>query len=218
MGEISILTAHQRAILDQIAKNSYIKTHFYLTGGTALSEFYLKHRYSEDIDFFSEIKYDTQIIFNFVNELREQLGCSFESERIEYLYRFSLTFPDKNILKLDFSYYVGERVKKGIVAMGIAVDSLLDIAINKLTTITQRYEVKDFVDLYFLLKRFSFWDLKEGALFKFRQDVEPWVFSADLLYVEKFGALPKMIKPLTLDELKIFYRNLARELAKKAVE
>ncbi|MEW5692252.1 MAG: nucleotidyl transferase AbiEii/AbiGii toxin family protein [Candidatus Hydrogenedentota bacterium] len=27
---------------------------FYLTGGTALSEFYLKHRISEDLDFFCE--------------------------------------------------------------------------------------------------------------------------------------------------------------------
>lgn len=29
-----------------------LKTGFYLTGGTALSRFYLKHRYSDDLDFF----------------------------------------------------------------------------------------------------------------------------------------------------------------------
>ena len=30
-----------------------IDTKFYLTGGTALSRFYLNHRYSEDLDFFT---------------------------------------------------------------------------------------------------------------------------------------------------------------------
>ncbi|MDR1696214.1 MAG: nucleotidyl transferase AbiEii/AbiGii toxin family protein [Endomicrobium sp.] len=29
---------------------------FYFSGGTALSEYYLRHRYSEDLDFFRKMK------------------------------------------------------------------------------------------------------------------------------------------------------------------
>ncbi len=218
MGKISILTKDQRVILNQIAKNAYIKDRFYLTGGTALSEFYLHHRYSDDLDFFTEDKYDTLAIFNFINDLRKQYRFSFESELIEYLYRFTLTFPDKSKLKMDFSYYRGKRVKKGILFKGIVIDSLLDIAINKISTITSRYEVKDFVDFYFLVKKFGFWHLREGAMVKFRMEIEPWIFAADLLYAEKFDTLPRMIKPLTLPKLQEFFRNLSKQLGKKRVE
>ncbi len=47
----TILTPTQRQVLDILAKNSKF-TSFYLTGGTALSEYYLHHRLSEDLDFF----------------------------------------------------------------------------------------------------------------------------------------------------------------------
>lgn len=40
--------------MEYAAKSRVITDNFYLTGGTALSEFYLQHRLSEDLDFFSE--------------------------------------------------------------------------------------------------------------------------------------------------------------------
>ena len=219
MGKISILTLDQRKILDQIIKNNYIKDNFYLTGGTALSEFYLKHRYSEDLDFFTENKYDTQVIINFIKQLSESLDFTFEAELLEFLYRFNLKLSNKNVLKLDFSYYPGKRVEKGEVYKDFEVDSLLDIAINKLSTIQQRYNVKDYVDLYFLLDKFTLWDLIEGVKIKFRMEIEPWILASDIIYcVEKFDSLPQMIKPLTLEKLKSFFRRLAKEIGSKAVE
>ena len=35
-----------------LKKMNAMETEFYLTGGTALSRGYLKHRYSDDLDFF----------------------------------------------------------------------------------------------------------------------------------------------------------------------
>lgn len=219
MGKISILTKSQREILNQIVRNNYILENFYLTGGTALSEVYLKHRLSEDLDFFTDRKYDTLIIANLIKQISNGLGCTFQSELLEFLYRFNLTLPNSQVLKLDFSYYPYKRVEKGkVFYKGLIIDSLLDIAINKLSTIQQRYNVKDFVDLYFLLDKLSLWDLIEGVRVKFRMEIEPWILASDLIYsVEKFDSLPRMIKPLTLKELKIFYRNLAKELGRKTV-
>ena len=49
--EKSILTKHQKAVLDNISREKYFTSRYYLAGGTALSEFYFKHRLSEDLDF-----------------------------------------------------------------------------------------------------------------------------------------------------------------------
>ena len=78
--------------------------------------------------------------------------------------------------------------------------------------------VKDFVDLYYLLKKFTFWDLRKGAKQKFRMNIEPMLIAADFLAVEEFTVLPRMIKPLTLEELKAFFRAQAMKLAKKNIE
>jgi len=95
---------------------------------------------------------------------------------------------------------------------------LADIATNKLLTINQRTQVKDFVDLYFLLEKYTVWDLMEGMRIKYRMKTEPFFVASDFLKVEDFEFLPKMIKPLDLNELKSFFREKAKETAKKAVE
>ncbi len=46
----------QRRILFRLFKHETIAGNFFLTGGTALSVFYLHHRYSKDIDLFSIIQ------------------------------------------------------------------------------------------------------------------------------------------------------------------
>ena len=48
----TILTERQRQLLNLLSQESYIQQNFYLSGGTALAEYYLHHRLSEDLDFF----------------------------------------------------------------------------------------------------------------------------------------------------------------------
>jgi predicted nucleotidyltransferase component of viral defense system len=54
----TILTSKQQLLLNLLFSNHNIRDNFYLTGGTALAEYYLKHRYSEDLDFFSPEEVD----------------------------------------------------------------------------------------------------------------------------------------------------------------
>ena len=49
---MEILTPFQKQALKAIGESPLVDN-FYLTGGTALSAFYLQHRLSEDLDFFS---------------------------------------------------------------------------------------------------------------------------------------------------------------------
>ena len=97
--------------------------------------------------------------------------------------------------------------------MGIKIDSLRDIATNKLLTVSQRTDIKDFVDLYFLLQdKYTVWDLIYGVEAKFRMEQDTVILGEYFLKVEDFKFLPRMIKPLKLPVLKDFFRNRAKKL------
>ena len=195
MGKIQILTKEQQIILDEVANNVFLRSHFYLTGGTALAAFYLNHRYSDDLDFFSKQRFDNEVILTLISELSQKYHFTFTSRFVEVVYIFQLTFANKSILKLDFAVYPYKKLEEEQNINGVHVDSLTDIAVNKLFVISQRNDVKDFVDLYFLLQQFNMWDLFHGVKLKFNQEVEPMFLSADFLKVEDFEYLPKMVKP-----------------------
>jgi len=218
MGQISILTSEQKIILDEIKKNNTLKELFYFTGGTALSLIYLKHRYSEDLDFFTQATFDTATIVTLLKEWSKAHHFTFRSQTSEFVLFCTLNFSNKRRLKIDFARYPYKPLEKGNNYCGFQVDSLLDIAVNKLSLLSQRAEVKDFVDLYFLLQQFSIWDLIEGARIKFNMEIEPFILAADFTNAEDFKHMPKMIKPLILEELKSFFRTKAKELGKKVVE
>lgn len=218
MEQISILTKNQKIILTELAKVEFIQKNFYFTGGTALAHFYLRHRVSEDLDFFSEKKFDNQPLFSLFEDLRKKYRFQLKTEQIESVNSFYLHFPNKEKLKIDFNYYPFKRVRESLLKEGFWIDSLFDIAINKLITIIQRTDVKDFVDFYFLEPKFGVWDLIEGVRIKFHQKLEPYLLASDFLKVEDFEFLPRMVKPLTLEELKSFFRELAKKVGMKAVQ
>ncbi|OGK10201.1 hypothetical protein A2767_02000 [Candidatus Roizmanbacteria bacterium RIFCSPHIGHO2_01_FULL_35_10] len=216
---MSHFTPTQKLIFDKVRNSDFFRTNFYFTGGTALSEFYLQHRYSEDLDFFPEKKFGLDIVREKVSLWSKDHKFTFKAEFVEFVYIFILNFSYGTSLKLDFGYYPHQRLEKGKMFGNFAVDSLLDIAVNKLSAINQRSTVRDFVDLYFLLDKFTIWDLIEGVRVKFNQEIDYWILGADLGYtVEQFDTLPKMIKPLTLNRLKNFYRKLAKDLGKRLTE
>jgi predicted nucleotidyltransferase component of viral defense system len=70
-----VLTDRQVAFLKAVGESSIAKN-FYLTGGTALTAFYLGHRYSEDLDFFSETEIDTLPLNVFLKEAKSKLEFS----------------------------------------------------------------------------------------------------------------------------------------------
>lgn len=218
MGKVPIFTPEQTIILDEVKKHDFLKKQFYFTGGTALNSFYLQHRYSEDLDFFSESEFDNQIIFTLMSDWSKKHQFTFESRFNEVVYVFNLVFRNSTYLKVDFAYYPYKRIEKEKVIDDMQVDSLTDIAVNKLLTITQRKDVKDFVDLFFLLKKFTIWDLREGVRIKFRMELDSFILGYHFLKIDDFTNLPRMIKPLTLDTLRDFFRKKAKELGEKAVE
>lgn len=131
---------------------------FYLTGGTCLSRFYYQHRYSEDLDFF--------FWGDRYNEAGFELEFAKYFKKISKLYDVSLSVNEKSFkrafiqkkdvfLKLEFIYepfpVIGRRIKNKT----FFIDTKENIAINKITAIYSRKTIKDYFDLFFLVKEFS---------------------------------------------------------------
>lgn len=219
MGKISILTPRQKKVLSFVKESKYLTDRFYFTGGTALSEYYLQHRYSEDIDLFSEQPVNAEKLQEIVSDWAKRLGGKVNPQFIDNrMYICLFEFARGQTLKVDLCYYPYPRIDKSTTIDGLAVDSLLDIATNKMTTISQRGSEKDFVDLYYLYPKFGYWDLSYAVEKKFRIKLDKFIISSDMTVVENFTTLPRMIKPLTLPQLKTFFRDTAIDLSQDAVE
>lgn len=218
MEQIKIITEEQKIILDEFRNDHFLRTNFYFTGGTALSYFYLQHRLSLDLDFFSEEIFDSQIILEKLYLWRQEHKFDLELKTTENLYAFNLTFKNNQKLKVDFAFYPYKRLERSKEENGLPVDSLLDIAVNKFLTISQREDVKDFVDLYFLLREFTVRDLARGVEVKFGMETDPLFWGSNFLKAEEFEFLPKMLIPFKLKELKEFFIQKAKEITEKVIE
>lgn len=211
MGKVDF-TDEQKVIVQALTSEEELVNKFYFTGGTALNIYYLQHRLSEDLDFFSETQFDNNVILTFMNKVSAKLKSQVRFTQIHQTRIFELMKKGKLLVKVDFNYYPFKRIQPGKIIQRLMIDSLVDIAINKLMTINQRTEVKDFVDLYYLSQDFTIWDLMEGVRKKFRVELDPVLVAADMLKVESFTTMPKMIKPLTLKELKDFFKREAKQM------
>jgi len=209
-----ILTERQIALLEEIGKQPFLTKNFYLSGGTALAGFYLFHRYSEDLDFFSENEVDPMQINIFFKSVQK----AFQMKKIDYeqSYNRNLFFLhfDDEILKMEFTYYPFPRVKEGQQKFGITIDSLLDIAINKLFTIYQRSKARDYIDLYCICRKeaLSISELIKIAKIKFDWHIDPIQLGTQFLKATEATDHPRMIQEVDTEDWKNFFVEEAQKL------
>lgn len=214
----TILTKSQIDFLEFAGGYQFI-SEYYLTGGTALAAFYLHHRYSEDLDFFIERE---EVNIASVRRLIKDARKKFGLEKITYknfqgLHSFFLNYPNGSELKVDFSYYPFQRIEKGLKKFGVSVDSLLDIAVNKLQTIAMRTSARDFVDVYFIMKKIdgAITDLIKVARNKFDWHIEPIQYGKQFMKVSELKDFPRMIKALDKKDMEEFFLSEARKFKKE---
>ena len=217
--EKSILTPHQREVLELISDERYFTDRFYLAGGTALAEFYLKHRISEDLDFFTE-KQEVNpipIVRFFENKSKILKLTKIETKRVLGLYTFFLNFQDKKVLKVDFNYYPFPRIEKGVKFKNLEIESIYDIGVDKVHTLALRPRARDFIDVYFIIreKNFDFYDLLMQAKAKFDWDISPIELGARLMEASKMKDFPRMIKEINHQEWQNFFIEQAKKLKKE---
>ena len=166
-------TRIQKMFLDEIRSDPYLRDKFYLTGGTALAACYLNHRESEDIDLFTNVSFDSATVIARMTRITTHLKAKATLTTIHERLRYDLAFSARQLLKIDFVFYDFKHLEPVKLLDGLAIDSIEDIAVNKLLAISQRTASKDYVDLYFLLKQFTMWDLRIGEEHKFGMEMEP---------------------------------------------
>jgi len=186
---------------------------FFLTGGTALAAFYLRHRLSVDLDLFTLDDLALPEADALVPQLAAGLGCRIgRARRTEHYRQFLLEPEGGQPLQVDLVRDFGPQYGQRRVVDHIVVDSVENIGANKLTAILGRTEPKDFVDLYFILQAgYDFADLLAKAQAK-DLGLQPFFLAGALLQVRHFSHLPATTPPLTAAELQASMVALADQL------
>jgi len=137
--------------LSHLLKCNLLPEKSYLAGGTAVY-FYLKQRISVDLDFFTPTPFSSEL---FISRMKE----SFDDVHVELMEKNTvILFLSKEKVKFSlFLFPYGSMVENKTINLSdgtiCPIASLEDIETMKSIAVSQRGSAKDFVDLYFILRR-----------------------------------------------------------------
>lgn len=181
---------------------------FQLVGGTAIA-LQIGHRRSIDIDLFSNSKMDMTSIKRMINsqfpqciitQTQDHLSSEINGVRVEIYDNWLIPF-----------------LHPPVIEEGIRLASLTDLAAFKLSAITGRREKKDYIDLYFLFKKFG-----AAVILNDFKNYEPLLSTKSLLFAltevetahQNKSAMPEMILDVNWKDIK----KSMLEAAKKAID
>ncbi|MEW6455900.1 MAG: nucleotidyl transferase AbiEii/AbiGii toxin family protein [Acidobacteriota bacterium] len=195
-----ILTKETREVLELLKKLNVLKN-FYLAGGTGLS-FHLKHRISDDLDFFSQKEINTEEIIQKIKKrgkfklIREEWGT---------------VIGTLNNVRISFFTYQYPLLKQLKNFKNVNVADIIDIALMKISSISSRGNKRDFIDLYFICKEvISLEELLNLFDKKYREiEYNKSHIIKSLVYFEdaEREPMPDMLVKVNWDEIKIYFEN-----------
>jgi predicted nucleotidyltransferase component of viral defense system len=134
--------------LSHLLRSNILPDQSYLADGTAVY-FYLKHRLSVDLDFFTSSQFLPEIFLSKMN---------FDEVAIEFMEQDTLIlFVSPEKIKFSLFHYpypllfppVAMPIGEGLTC---PLASLKDIAAMKAVAINQRGSLKDFIDLFYIIR------------------------------------------------------------------
>jgi len=176
-----------------------IFNNLFLVGGTSLA-LQIGHRISIDLDFFGELNTDRQTIISKLNKIGKVKTLSF-TKNINIF-----TIDD---IKVDIVNYNYPWLNNCINSDNIRLAHKSDIAAMKISAITGRGSMKDFIDLFYLLKQFS---LKEILGFYEQKYSDASIFLA-IKSLTYFDDADKDIMPKMFDEIN--WESIKDEISKQ---
>ena len=211
----SILNKHQIALLKEIKNDDYLSSHFYLAWGTTLAEYYLHHRLSDDLDFFTkDTEIDVSYIEKFFENKKEVLWIK-SWQRIKKYDRnmIHLIYNDGFELKTEFTIYF-QPLYPLETKNWLQIESINDIFLNKIACIVDRHDPKDYIDLFYL------WDEPTVDLInitrRYEEKFKNSLSNSTLWYAffkgKKINTLPHLIdKKFKRDRFHLFFSILSKE-------
>jgi len=212
-----ILLPHQVNILQLFFASPFAKP-FFLTGRTCLAAFYLAHRESQDLDFFSLSPFDSLALKTTLQEIADKTHASMSiqarSQTYSEIYLENTTdgWRQKIDIVQEQPVHFGEITNID----SIKIDSLINIATNKILAVFGRLEPKDYIDLYtiFTQTELSFDKMFEKAKEK-DTGLSELYFANIIAEVEQFKTFPKMHIPFEIAAFVKFYQDLSSHLLLK---
>jgi predicted nucleotidyltransferase component of viral defense system len=209
----TVLTPLQNSFLNEFFD---LTTDFWLTGGTALSAFYLQHRYSEDLDLFTDQEDSFQSVELPVKAICQKLNVEYLPIKVTSFFKHFQIGTIQTPLTLHFAKDYTPHTKPPTVVNKIIVESICDITTNKICAALGRTEIKDLIDLYFLdqadytiADNFEIAQQKDGGL-----TFESLAFTLSQFSISEIPA--NMIKPITVLELERFLESTIEWLIRKS--
>ncbi len=192
--QLNILPEEQLSLFETLSTQPFIED-FYLAGGTCLA-LQIGHRRSVDFDFFIPADFDTSVIVDKLTEIGSYQRESEERNTIN---------GSLNGVRISFFGYRYGIIDEFKIFNNIRLAGLKDIAAMKLEAIAGRGSRKDFVDIFFLLQRFTL-----DEIFVFHQEKygsglsNQYHLLKSLVYFvdAESEAMPVMIKPLRWTDVK----------------
>lgn len=219
---LEIINVAQQKVLFQFGDILDSKE-FYLTGGTALSSFYLKHRRSNDLDFFTN---NAELILPFSYNLEENLkksGCNTQRQRGLHSFVEIIVKKDRDSTIIHLAQDTPFRldaVKQFPEYPKLNVDSLVDIATNKLLALFGRATLRDFIDIYFLIKKgyFNAEELISKAKIKDPGFDLYWLGVAIErinTFKEDFSEMLLLVEPVDFKEMLVFFNQWRQKITRE---
>lgn len=157
-----IITELQREILHVFATVPDAGS-FYLCGGTALADFFLAHRKSFDLDFFTAEEGLTLPFSRILEDVLQQSLSVNAVRRLESFVELEVgTGEDSTRVQLayDSPYRFGEPLDSDL---EVKVNDYQDLVVDKLLAFFGRAEPRDAIDLFFILQTEDIWELIRSA-------------------------------------------------------
>jgi predicted nucleotidyltransferase component of viral defense system len=194
MLHLEILPKTQKELFFMLSDSKLVAP-FYLAGGTALA-LQIGHRKSIDFDFFTEEDFDVQAIKKMLVEAGDFELFSESSGTIH---------GQLNKVQVSFFVLPYPLLECSCKSNYLSIASKKDIAVMKLAAISSRGSKKDFMDLYFLLREYSFEEMFSAFVDKYGEKEENiYCVLKGLTYFDDAEAqpMPKMIKRTLWREVK----------------
>ena len=195
----SVLDEETKKNIEILSLQDFIRS-FYLAGGTACAV-HLGHRISNDLDFFSKKDF---LHFEIQNSLRSRGHFLIDySDSQTLIGRFNKT-------KISFFHYNYPLIGETYNFLNLNISSLEDIGCMKIDAISSRGSKRDFVDLYFILKKF---DLSLKEFFKYfeekygKENYNIYHVLKSLVYFEDAEREPElnMLEQFSWENVKSFF-------------
>ena len=170
-----------------------------LVGGTSLALQY-GHRRSVDLDFFGITTENIEELTDAMNQYAKKVIQGNCSKNIKSYYL--------NDVKVDIVNYNYKWIDKAIIEQGLRLASPKDIAAMKVNAVMGRGTKKDFVDVYYLLKHFSFDEIIKFYLQKYPEGSEYRALLSMTYFADADPQpMPFMFQQTEWDEIKQEIRN-----------